>query len=403
MGDIRTGIDIGTTKICTVIADYNGDVPEVLGIGVSQSEGLRKGVVVNVESTIHSIRRSVEAAEKMAGFGINKAFVGIAGSHIKGFNSHGIHAIKSAEITQEDIDSVFDAAKAVKVPEDREIIDVLPQEYIVDDQRGISDPVGMVGVRLEANVHIVTAATSSVKNLKNCALRAGINDFQLIFQPLASAEAILNREERNLGVCLVDFGGGTTDIVIYQDGSIKHTAVLGIGGNNLTNDLSVGLRTPLGEAEKIKIKHGTCMASVIDEDALIEVPSVGGRKPRKIAHQVLAEILEPRIEEILNLVDQELKKTGLKNGINAGVVFTGGSSLLPGLMDMASQIFQQPARLGFPEGISGLPPEFLRPQYATSIGLVLYAYRYRFSVEPGGSGESLYNKARAVIRSIFKP
>jgi cell division protein FtsA len=356
--------------------------------------------VVNVEGATNSIRKSVGTAEEMAGTRVREVFVGIAGSHIKGMNSHGIHAIKSEVVNQEDIEKVFEAARAVRIPEDREIIDVLPQEYIVDGQRGISDPVGMVGIRLEANVHIVTASTSSLMNLKNCIARTGIDNPQILFQPLASAEAILTQEERNLGVALVDFGGGTTDIVIFVDGAVRHSSVLGIGGNNLTNDLSIGLRTPFGEAENIKIQYGSCMPSLISKDEIIDVPSVGGRKPRKIAHQVLAEILEPRVVETLNMVDDDIKKTGLADKLNAGIVFTGGSSLLSGLVETASQIFRMQSRIGFPEGIRGLNPDYCKPQYSTVVGLILHAHRYRFPFRSGAFGEGFYGKVFAGIRSL---
>ncbi len=375
--DIVVGLDIGTTKICAVVGELSEDSIEIIGVGSHPSVGLRKGVVVNIDSTVNSIRNAVEEAELMAGCEITSAFIGIAGSHIKGFNSHGVIAVKGEEVAEEDVERVIDAARAVAIPMDREIIHILPQEYIVDDQGGILDPVGMMGVRLEAKVHIVTAAVTAAQNLVKCANRAGLDVDDIVLQPLASAQAVLTEEEKEIGVALIDFGGGTTDLALLSEGAIKHTAVLGLGGNNLTYDISVGLRTPMNDAEKIKIRHGTCLVSMVKRDEMIEVPSVGGRKPRQLSRHILAEILEPRIEEIFTLIDQEIQRTRLKDLLASGVVITGGSAVLPGVCEMADQIFQLPTRVGLPRNISGLVDVVDSPMYSTAVGLVLYGFQDR--------------------------
>ncbi len=370
--DIIVGLDVGATKICCGVAEVDDQEVHIIGLGTHPSVGLRKGVVVNIESTVNSIRRAVEEAELMAGCEITQVYVGIAGSHVKGFNSDGVIAVKGGEVTEEDVNRVIDAARAVAIPLDREVIHILPQEYIVDDQPGILDPVGMSGVRLEAKVHIVTAAVTAAQNLIKCANRAGLDVVDIVLQPLASAEAVLTDEEKDLGVALIDFGGGTTDLAIFSGGTIKHTAVLGIGGHNVTNDIAVGLRCPMSEAEKIKIRHGHCLAALVSPEEVIEVPSVGDRRPRKLSRQILAEIIEPRVEELLTLMDAELVKSGLKPLISSGVVITGGSALIPGLPEMADQIFELPTRIGYPKGYKGLADVVENPKFATAVGLVLY-------------------------------
>jgi len=399
--DVIVGLDIGTTKICTVVGEPDENGIEIIGVGTNPSAGLRKGVVVNIESTVNAIRKAVEEAELMAGCEINSVYVGIAGSHIKGFNSHGVIAVKGNEITEEDIERVIDAAKAVAIPLDREVIHILPQEYVVDEQGGILDPVGMTGVRLEAKVHIVTAAVTAAQNLIKCANRAGLDVIDIVLQPLASAEAVLTEEEKDLGVALIDFGGGTTDLAIFSESTIKHTSVLGLGGNNLTNDIAVGLRTPMKEAEKIKIKHGSCLSATIPKDETIEVPSVGGRKPRLLSRHILAEILEPRVEEILTLVDQEIHRTEMKDLLGSGVVITGGSAILPGLAEMAEQIFQMPTRVGKPRNISGLVDVVNEPKYATAVGLLLYGMENRpvqkFRIRDG----NIFNRVTNRMKSWF--
>ncbi|RPI54475.1 MAG: cell division protein FtsA [Deltaproteobacteria bacterium] len=401
-GNIIVGLDIGTTKICAVVGELNEKGADIIGVGTYPSVGLRKGVVVNIDNTVDSIQRSMEEAELMAGCEIGSIFIGIAGSHIKGFNSHGVIAVKGQEVSQEDVDRVIDAARAVAIPLDREVIHILPQEYIVDDQGGILDPVGITGVRLEAKVHIVTGAVTAAQNLIKCANRAGLDVIDIVFQPIASAEAVLNQEEKDLGVALVDFGGGTTDLALFTESAIKHTAVLGLGGNNLTNDIAVGLRTPSKEAEQIKIDHGSCLNSLVDLDQMIEVPGVGGRKPRLLSRHILSEILEPRVEEIFTLVDQEIERTGLKELLASGVVITGGSALLPGIVEIADQVFQLPTRIGFPRRISGLVDVVNGPMFATAVGLVLYGMEHqpqkKFRIRDG----NIFNRVTLRMKSWFK-
>ncbi|MBW1785197.1 MAG: cell division protein FtsA [Deltaproteobacteria bacterium] len=369
---IIVGLDIGTTKICAVVADVRSDGVEIIGMGSHPSEGLRKGVVININDTVNSIKEAVEEAETMAGCEISSVYAGIAGGHVKGFNSHGVIALKEREVTKKDIDRIIEAASAVAIPMDREMIHTLVQEFIVDDQDGILDPLGMSGVRLEAKVHIVTGAVTSAQNIIKCANRAGLDVHDIILESIASSEAVITKEERNLGVALIDFGGGTTDMAIFSKGAIKHTSVLALGGNNLTYDIAVGLRTPKLDAEKIKIKYGCGLTSMIGRDETIEVPGVGGRKPRVLSRQILGEILEPRLEEIFSLIYGELVRSGNESLITSGVVVTGGSAELPGIPEMVEQIFTSPSRVGYPKGISGLVEVVNKPMYATAVGLVLY-------------------------------
>ncbi|MFZ7110550.1 MAG: cell division protein FtsA [Desulfatiglandales bacterium] len=371
-GDIIVGLDIGTTKICAVVGEIRADTIEIIGIGTHPSDGLRKGAVINIERTVHSIKEAVEEAETMAGCEIGSVYAGVAGGHIKGFNSHGVIALKEREVTKKDIDRVIEAASAVAIPMDREVIHVLTQEFIVDEQDAISDPLGMAGVRLEAKIHIVTGAVTSAQNIIKCCNRAGLDVCDIVLESLASSEAVLSEEERNLGVALIDFGGGTTDMAVFARGTIQQTSVLALGGDNLTYDISIGLRTPRIEAEKIKIKYGCALSSLIGKDETIEVPGVGGRKPRVMSRQILGEILEPRLEEIFNLTYNELVRSGFENVINSGVVVTGGSAELPGIPEIAEQIFNAPSRRGYPQGISGLVEVVNKPMYATAVGLVLY-------------------------------
>jgi len=369
---IIVGLDIGTTKICAVVGEAQPDGVEIIGIGSHPSEGLRKGVVINIDNTVNSIKEAIEEAETMAGCEISSVYAGIAGGHIKGFNSHGVIGLKEKEVTKKDIDRVIEAARAVAIPMDREVIHTLVQEFIVDDQGGILDPLGMSGVRLEAKIHIVTGAVTSAQNIIKCANRAGLDVHDIILESLASSEAVLSKEERNLGVALIDFGGGTTDIAVFSRGSIKHTSVLSLGGDNLTYDIAIGLRTPKLEAEKIKIKYGCGFSALINKDETIEVPDVGGRKPRVLSRQILGEILEPRVEEIFYLIYRELMQSGYEDMMNSGVVVTGGSAELPGVPEMAEQIFNTPARVGYPQRINGLVEIVNKPMYATAVGLVLY-------------------------------
>lgn len=401
-GELIVGLDIGTTKICAVVGEINPDGIDIVGIGTHASVGLRKGVVVNIESTVDSIKRAIEEAELMAGCEISSVYAGIAGGHIKGFNSHGIVAVKGNEITQKDIDRVIDAARAVAIPPDREVIHVLPQEFMVDEQDGIQDPLGMSGVRLEARIHIVTGAVTSAHNLIKCANSAGLDVSDIVLQSLASGEGVLNKEERDLGAALIDFGGGTTDLAVFKGKSIKHTSVLALGGNNLTNDVSVGLRTPMAEAEKIKVKYGTCLSSNIGTDETVEVAGVGGRKPRMLSRQILAEILEPRVEEIFNLINREVYGAGMENVITSGVVITGGSSLLEGVVDIAEAIFDLPTRIGRPMGIRGLVDVVNNPMYATAVGLVLYGARTQPRRKFRIRDRNIFNRVMARMKRWFK-
>lgn len=371
-GEIIVGLDIGTTKICAVVGESHPGGVEIIGMGSHPSEGLRKGVVINIERTVDSIKEAVEEAETMAGCEISSVYAGIAGGHIKGFNSEGVIALKEKEVTKKDIDRVIEAASAVAIPMDREVIHTLVQEFIVDDQDGISDPLGMSGVRLEAKIHIVTGAVTSAQNIIKCANRAGLDVHDIILESLASSEAVLSKEERNLGSALIDFGGGTTDMAVFSKGSIKHTSVLPLGGDNLTYDIAIGLRTPKSEAEKIKIKYGCGLSSLIGKDETLEVPGVGGRKPRVLSRQILGEILEPRVEEIFTLIYGELVRAEYENAISSGVVITGGSAELSGVPELAEQIFNTPARVGYPQGIGGLVEVVNKPMYATAVGLVLH-------------------------------
>jgi cell division protein FtsA len=370
--NLIVGLDIGTTKICAIVGNLTEDGIDIVGIGSSPSRGLRKGVVINIDSTVQSIRKAVEEAELMAGCEIKSVYAGIAGGHIRGFNSQGIIAIKNREVSPDDVKRVIEAAKAIAIPMDREVIHILPQEFIIDDQDGIREPLGMSGVRLEAKVHIVTGAVASAQNIIKSCNRAGLDVADIVLEQLASSEAVLSADEKELGVALVDVGGGTTDIAIFVDGAIKHTSVLALGGNHLTNDIAVGLRTPMAEAEKIKQKYGCCLASMVGKDETIEVPSVGGRKPRVLSRQLLAEILEPRVEEIFTLVNREIVKSGFEDLIASGVVITGGSTILEGMPELAEQIFNLPVRRGLPQMIGGLVDVVNSPVYATGVGLVVY-------------------------------
>ncbi len=374
--DIIVGLDIGTTKIAVIVAQRSaGGKVDIIGIGTNPSKGLRKGVVINIDATVASIRHAVEEAELMAGCEITTVYAGIAGSHIKGFNSHGIVAVKNKEVTSKDVERVIDAARAVAIPMDREILHILPQEYMVDEQDGIREPIGMSGVRLEAKVHIVTGSVASAQNIVKSANRVGLNVADIVLEPIASAEAVLSAEEKELGVALVDIGGGTSDLTVFHAGAIKHTAVLPLGGNHLTNDIAAGLRTPSSSAEEIKRRYGATAARLVNPNETIEVPSTGGREPRIVSRQVLAEIIEPRIEEILTLVHRELVRSGFDEYLVGGVVLTGGSVLLDGMSEFAEDIFGLPVRIGFPTGVGGLVDVVNSPAYATGVGLVLYGAR----------------------------
>ena len=374
---IVVGLDIGTTKICCVVAEATEDGVEVIGLGSHPSKGLRRGVVVNIESTVESIKSAVEEAELMAGLEIESVYVGIAGGHVKGFNSHGVIAVKGTEVSQQDVDRVIEAAKALNIPMDREVIHALPQEYIVDEQDGIMKPVGMNGVRLEAKIHIITGAVTSAQNIIRSVNRAGLEVNDIVVEQLASSFAVLDEDEKELGVGLIDMGGGTCDIAAFMNGYIKGTNVVAIGGNHLTNDVAVGLRTPNHEAEKIKKSHGCATNSMITDDEIIEVPSVGGREPRQLSRRVLADIIQPRVEETFQLIKQEMEASGFgdKNKLASGLVLTGGASIMEGMPEVAESVFEMPVRRGMPRGIFGLADLVNSPQYATVVGLVLYGYK----------------------------
>ncbi len=373
--NLIVGLDIGTTKICCVVGEVSRREVNIIGIGTHPSVGLRKGVVVNIESTVESIKKAVEEAELMAGCEISSVYAGIAGGHITGFNSRGIVAIKGPEITAADVERVIDAARAVAIPMDREVIHVLPQEYIVDDQTGIQNPVGMAGVRLEAKIHIVTGAVTSAHNIVKCANRAGLDVCDIVLESLASGEAVLADEEKQLGTALIDLGGGTSDLAIFSGQNIKHTFVLALGGDNLTNDIAIGLRAPLAEAEKIKKRYGSCLGSAMSNEEMIEVPGMGGRKPRKLPRQILGEILEPRMEEIFALIKREIYRAEMEHAIASGVVVTGGTAMLEGVADIAEAVMGLPTRLGKPQNITGLTDVVNNPMYATGVGLVMYGAR----------------------------
>jgi cell division protein FtsA len=394
--EIIVGLDIGTTKIAVVVAQRaTGGKLEIIGIGTHPSKGLRKGVVINIEATVESIRHAVEEAELMAGCEIASVYAGIAGSHIQGFNSHGIVAINSKEVSPRDIERVIDAARAVAIPMDREILHILPQEYIVDEQDGIREPMGMSGVRLEAKVHIVTGSVASAQNIVKSANRVGLSVSDIVLEPIASSEAVLSPEEKELGVALVDIGGGTTDITVFHAGAIKHTAVIPLGGNHITNDIAAGLRTPASSAEEIKKRYGSALTSLVQSSETIEVPSTGGREPRVLSRQVLAEIIQPRVEETFSLIQRELVKSGFDGFLTAGVVLTGGSVLMEGIPELAEEVFNLPVRRGYPAGIGGLVDVVNSPVFATGVGLVLYGSQRHGGTSFRVSGDSLFRRVRS--------
>jgi cell division protein FtsA len=368
------GLDIGTSKVVAIVGEVKADgALEIIGIGTHPSRGLKKGVVVNIESTVQSIQRAVEEAELMAGCEIHSVYAGIAGSHVRSLNSHGIVAIKDKEVVQGDVERVIDAAKAVAIPADQKILHVLPQEYVIDAQEGIRDPIGMSGVRLEAKVHIVTGADSAAQNIVKCVQRCGLAVDDIVLEQLASSYAVLTEDEKDLGVCVVDIGGGTTDIAVFGGGAIRHTAVIPIAGDQVTNDIAVSMRTPTQYAEDIKIRYACALSQLANPDETIEVPSVGDRPPRRLARQTLAEIVEPRYEELFALVREELRRAGLEESVATGVVLTGGSAKMEGAVELAEEVFHMPVRLGVPQYVTGLAEVVSNPIHATGVGLLLYA------------------------------
>ena len=370
---LLVGLDIGTSKVVTIVGELSPEsVLEVIGIGSNPSRGLKRGVVVNIESTVQSIQRAIEEAELMAGCEIHTVYSGIAGSHVRSLNSHGIVAIRDKEVSGSDVDRVIDAARAVAIPADQKVLHVLPQEFLIDSQEGIREPIGMSGVRLEAKVHLVTGAVSAAQNVVKCIQRCGLDVEDVVLEQLASSYAVLTEDEKELGICLVDMGGGTTDIAVFCGGAIQHTAVIPIAGDQVTNDIAVSLRTPTQYAEEIKIKYACALSQLANLDETIEVPSVGDRPPRRLARQTLAEVVEPRYEELFSLVRDELRRSGFEELIAAGVVLTGGSSKMEGAVELAEEIFHVPVRLGIPQYVEGLSDVVRNPIHATGVGLLLY-------------------------------
>jgi len=373
MRNLLTGLDVGTSKVCALVADVSpeGEVA-LLGHGVAPCTGLRKGVVVNIEATVEAIRTALDEAEKTSGSRIGSVVAGVAGPHIRGLNSHGIVAVRGGEVGARDVDRVIDAARAVAIPLDRQVLHILPQQFAVDDQEGVREPIGMAGVRLEARIHIVTAAQSYGQNLSKCCERAGVTPTELMFEPLASADAALFPEERELGVALIDIGGGTTDIVVFHSGAVMHTAVLPLGGNHLTSDIAAGIRTPVTEAEKLKVSYGAATVAVVRRDEMVQVAGVGGREPKSLARKMLADIVEPRMEEIFAMAQREIMRSGVADNLASGVVLVGGTSLLEGTQELAERIFSVPVRRGLPINLKGMPEELMKPMYTTAAGLILH-------------------------------
>ena len=401
--NLIVGLDIGTSKVAAIVGELNEDGEiEVIGIGSHPSKGLKKGVVVNLETTVQSIQRAVEEAELMAGCRIHSVYAGIAGSHISSMNSHGIVAIKDKEVTQSDVDRVIDSARAVAIPADQKILHILPQEFVIDRQEGIKEPIGMSGIRLEARVHIVTGAVSAAQNIVKCIRRCGLEVEDIILEQLASCSAVLTDDEKDLGVCLVDIGGGTTDIAVFTDGAIRHTAVIPIAGDQVTNDIAVALRTPTQHAEEIKIRHACALTQLAKIDDTIEVPSIGDRPSRQISRLNLAEIVEPRYEELLLLVQAELRRSGFEDLIAAGLVISGGSARVEGLVELAEEIFHMPVRLGIPQYVSGLNEVVRNPVYATAVGLLLFGKQHGTLAERGALVSGGFRGVWAKMKNWFQ-
>lgn len=400
--EFLVGLDIGTTKICAIVGQITETGIDIVGIGTRPSTGLRKGAVINIDSTVEGIQRAIEEAELMAGSEITQAYVGVAGNHVRSFNSSGVVSVKNKEIDADDIERVIDAAKAIAIPADRQVIHLIPQDFIIDGQDGIKEPIGMNGVRLEGKIHIITGSASSTQNLVKCANRAGISVAELVLEPIASAEAVLSDDEKELGVAIVDIGGGTSDICIYVGGALVHTGVINIGGNHITNDIAVGLRTPQTEAEKIKIRHGCCMKELIAPEETIEVPGVGGRQPRIVARRLLAEIIEPRVEEMFQMIKAEIEKTGYTDLVGSGVVLTGGCSLLEGMPELAEMIFDMPVKRGYPYGMGGMRDIVNSPRFATGVGLLKYAAKKLAAKNYRSIGDGVGRRMKDVMTSWLK-
>ena len=378
------GLDIGTSKVVALVGEVDADGNlEIIGIGTHKSTGLRKGVVVNIESTVQSIQRAIEEAELMAGCQIHSVYAGIAGSHIRSLNSHGIVAIRDREVQAADVERVIDAAQAVAIPADQKVLHILPQEYIIDNQEGVREPLGMSGVRLEAKVHLVTCAVNAVQNIEKCIRRCGLEVDDIILEQLASSYSVLTDDEKELGVCLVDIGGGTTDIAVFTEGSIKHTAVIPIAGDQVTNDIAMALRTPTPFAEEIKIKYACALTQLVRADEIIKVPGVGERISRELSRQALAEVVEPRYDELFTLIQAELRRSGFEDLVAAGIVLTGGTARIEGAVELAEEIFHMPVRVGAPANVKGLGDIVKNPIYATGVGLLQYGIRQQKDGKPG--------------------
>lgn len=402
--NLLVGLDIGTSKVVAIVGELQSDgAVEIIGIGSNPSRGLKKGVVVNIESTVQSIQRAIEEAELMAGCQIHSVYVGIAGSHVRSLNSHGIVAIRDKEVAQGDVDRVLDAARAVAIPADQKILHLLPQEYIIDSQEGIREPIGMSGVRLEARVHMVTGAVSAAQNIIKCIRRCGLEVDDVILEQLASSHAVLTDDEKELGVCLVDIGGGTTDIAVFTEGAIRHTAVIPIAGDQVTNDIAVALRTPTQHAEEIKMRYACALSQLAGTEETIEVPSVGERAARRLSRQTLAEVVEPRYEELMTLVQAELRRSGFEDMTAAGIVLTGGSAKMEGAIELAEEIFHMPVRLGIPQNMTGLTDVVRNPIYATGVGLLHFSRLHRGEFHPElASPEKGFNALWGRMRDWFK-
>ena len=389
------GLDIGTSKVAAIVGEVTADNElEIKGIGTQASRGLRKGVVVNIESTVHSIQRAVEEAELMAGCNIESVYAGIAGSHVKSTNSHGVVAVPDREVLAHDVERVIDAAEAMAIPTDQRMLHVLPQEYIIDHQDGVTDPLGMSGVRLEAKVHLVSCAVNALQNIEKCIERCGLKVNSIILEQLASSYSVLSDDERQLGVCLVDIGGGTSDIAVFTGGAIRHTAVIPIAGDQVTNDIAMALRTPTPNAEEIKIRYGCALSQLARADQMIEVPGAGDRPPRELSRQTLAEVVEPRYDELFGLIQAELRRSGFEELIAAGVVLTGGASKMEGVIELAEEIFHMPVSLGAPKAVSGLKDIVRNPVHATGVGLMLYGKEQRRSAAGAGQGAGVGRMSR---------
>ena len=404
--NLLVGLDIGTSKVACLVGELKDDDQiEIIGVGTHPSRGLKKGVVVDIESTVASIQRAVEEAELMAGCEIHSVHAGIAGSHIRSLNSHGITAIKEREVSQADVDRVIDAARAVAIPADQQMLHILPQEFIIDDQEGIREPIGMCGVRLEARVHMVTGAVSAAQNILKCIRRCGLEVDDLVLEQLASSYSVLGDDEKELGVCLVDIGGGTTDLAVFTDGAIRHTAVIPIAGDQVTNDIAVALRTPTQHAEQIKIQHACALTQLAGGPETIEVPSIGDRPPRRLSRQTLSEVVEPRYEELLTLLRNELRRSGFEDLVAGGVVLTGGSAKMNGLIELAEEVFHMPVRLGTPQYVVGMEEVMRNPIHATGVGLLIYARQNRFARRPelaSGRGiKGLWQRMRSWFQGNF--